>query len=216
MPDKGKLTASEVYRLWRRKGLAALGEGAVLSTGRIEAIGYRDIADGLMGLFGPRRWVWRDKGGREIGGGSLPSALVHIGLDVALLPFVLATHRMRAKKILQKGPGDAAWVEDRPPAYLRMDHLFDLKAGGSVAHTSGVINALRKLLGRVVILSTDRLALVKPDDDFHLLTPRYGLGRNMPRSRSPTTSRSRAGGRTIASRPALCTLDTASAITRAL
>ena len=61
-----------------------------------------------------------------------------------------------------------------------MDHLFDLRAGGSVAHTSGVINALREHAGRVVILSTDKLALVAPDDDFHVLTPRYGIGRNVP------------------------------------
>ena len=182
MVDSSELTAPEVYRMWRHKGrasLAALADGVALSSGRIEAIGYRDVADGLMGLFGPHRWVWRDKRGREIAGGWLPVALFRIGLDVASLPLVLATHRRHARAILRKGPRDAAWMEDRPPAYLRMDHLFDLRAGGSVAHTSGVINAMRKLLGRVVIISTDRLALVEPDDDFHLLTPRYGVGRNL-------------------------------------
>ncbi|MFZ0457414.1 MAG: glycosyltransferase family 4 protein [Rhodoplanes sp.] len=182
MADSSELTAPEVYRMWRRKGrasLAALADGVALSSGRIEAIGYRDVADGLMGLFGPHRWVWRDKRGREIAGGWLPVALFRIGLDVASLPLVLALHRRHARAILRKGPRDAAWMEDRPPAYLRMDHLFDLRAGGSVAHTSGVINAMRKLLGRVVIISTDRLALVEPDDDFHFLTPRYGVGRNL-------------------------------------
>ncbi|MFZ1894419.1 MAG: glycosyltransferase family 4 protein, partial [Rhodoplanes sp.] len=182
MADSSELTAPEVYRMWRHKGrasLAALADGVALSSGRIEAIGYRDVADGLMGLFGPHRWVWRDKRGREIAGGWLPVALFRIGLDVASLPLVLALHRLHARAILRKGPGNASWMEDRAPAYLRMDHLFDLRAGGSVAHTSGVINAMRKLLGRVVIISTDRLALVEPDDDFHVLTPRYGVGRNL-------------------------------------
>jgi glycosyltransferase involved in cell wall biosynthesis len=183
MADSNELTAPEVYRMWRHKGrasLAALADGVVLSSGRIEATGYRDVADGLMGLFGPHRWVWRDKHGREIAGGWLPVALSRIGLDIASLPFVLAAHRFQAGAILRKGPGRASWIEDRPPAYLRMDHLFDLKAGGSVAHTSGVINAMRRFLGRVVVISTDQLALVEPDDDFHVLTPRYGVGRNLP------------------------------------
>ena len=182
MPDSSELTAPDVYRLWRYKGrasLAALAEGTALSTGRIEAIGYRDVADGLLGLFGPHRWVWRDKRGREISGGSLPVALVRIGLDVASLPLILAMHHLRAQSIVRRGPSGLPWIEGRPPAYLRMDHLFDLKAGGSVAHTSGVINALRRLLGRIVILSTDPLALVSPDDDFHVLTPHYGVGRNL-------------------------------------
>jgi glycosyltransferase involved in cell wall biosynthesis len=182
MPDSSELTAPDVYRLWRYKGrasLAALAEGTALSTGRIEAIGYRDVADGLLGLFGPHRWVWRDKRGREISGGSLPVALVRIGLDVASLPLILAMHHLRAQSIVRRGPSGLPWIEGRPPAYLRMDHLFDLKAGGSVAHTSGVINTLRRLLGRIVILSTDPLALVSPDDDFHVLTPHYGVGRNL-------------------------------------
>ena len=183
MADTSNLTASEIYRLWRTEGraaLASLHDGVELSCERVEAAGYRDLADSLLGLFGPRHWSWRDKRGMQADREQLPVALVRIGLDIATLPFVVATHRRRAAAILRDGPGRARWVEERPPAYLRMDHLFDLRAGGSVAHTSGVINALRELSGRVVILSTDRLALVEPDGDFHVLTPRYGIGRNVP------------------------------------
>lgn len=183
MADKGNLTASEVYRLWRTRGrgaLAAFDEDAVLSCDRLEAAGYRDLADGLLGLFGPRRWSWLDKHGEQSIGGHLPVALARIGIDIASLPFTVAFHRQRARAILKGGPGRARWAEDRPPVYLRMDHLFDLNAGGSVAHTSGVINALRVLLDRLVIVSTDRLALVTPDEDFHVLTPHYGIGRNIP------------------------------------
>ena len=60
-----------------------------------------------------------------------------------------------------------------------MDHNFDLRAGGSVAHTAGVMNALRKILGRLIVVSTDELAMVTCDSDFHRLTPRYGIGRNL-------------------------------------
>jgi glycosyltransferase involved in cell wall biosynthesis len=182
MSNQDKLTAPDIYRLWRHQGrqaLAALPEGVELTCTRIEAIGYRDIADGLMSLFGPRRWVWRDMRGAESAGTPFPIASFRFGLDVGFLPFVVAMHRFRARGILKRGPGGAVWNKDHPPLYLRMDHLFDLRAGGSVAHTSGVINAMRALLGRVAILSTDRIALVEPDPDFHVMTPRYGIGRNI-------------------------------------
>lgn len=183
MAHTSNLTASEVYRLWRTEGraaLASLEDGVELSCDRVEAAGYRDLADSLLGLFGPRRWSWRDKRGMQSDRELLPEALLRIGLDIATLPFTIMIHRQRAASILKGGPGGARWIEDRPPAYLRTDHMFDLRAGGSVAHTSGVVNALRQLAGRVVILSTDKLALVEPDGDFHVLTPRYGIGRNVP------------------------------------
>ncbi len=47
--------------------------------------------------------------------------------------------------------------------YLRTNYWFGLTAGGSVGHTSGVINALRKLHQVVKVISNDHLTDVKND-----------------------------------------------------
>lgn len=63
---------------------------------------------------------------------------------------------------------------------MRMDHIFDLAAGGSLAHTAGVINALRSLTSNVAVLSTDHISTVPRDESFQVITPQYRTGRNVP------------------------------------
>ncbi len=177
------LTASDVFKTWRaggRKALASLPDGIVLRCDRIDANAYGDIADILLRLHGPRRWSWGDPQGVTRPGRSLARALAAVGRDALCLPVILRHHRTQAAKLLRAGRTSAAWHTDRRPLYLRMDHLFDLAAGGSVAHTAGVINTLRSLVGDVTVLSTDRVAMVEPDAHFHVLAPRYRMGRNVP------------------------------------
>ena len=57
--------------------------------------------------------------------------------------------------------------------YMRTDHWFGLTGGGSVAHTSGVINGLRENGIQVAIASTDKLLGVSDDDHFALVVPCY-------------------------------------------
>jgi len=96
------------------------------------------------------------------------------------LPVVYAYHYGVAALIARCGArGDPADLR-RGGLYIRLDHNFDLESGGSVAHTAGVINAFRKLLPRLQVVSTDRLPLVEADADFHEVVPDYGLLRNVP------------------------------------
>ncbi len=179
-----RYTAPDIYRIWRyeggRRALRALPPDIEITTPRLEARAYADLADGLLSLHGPKRWVWRDATGRSDRGQGFLRSAFHIGCDVLAAPVLPRWHAARARRLQQRPAVRSSLLPDAPPLYLRTDHMFDLRAGGSVAHTSGVLNALRALCGPVDVISTDRLALVETDDRFHILTPRYGLGRNLP------------------------------------
>lgn len=178
-----RYTASGVYRLWRqggRRALRDLPEGLELTVPRIEARTYADIADGLLSAFGPKVWSWRDAHGRTAERGSLVVSAINVLRDLAVSPLLPRLHARHARRLQAIPDGRPSPPGDAPPLYVRTDHMFDLSAGGSVAHTAGVLNALRTLCGPVDVISTDRLALVEPDARFEVLTPRYGLGRNVP------------------------------------
>ena len=178
-----RYTASDVYRLWRqggRRALRDLPEGLELTAPRIEARTYADIADGLLSAFGPKVWGWRDARGRTAERGGLLASAINVARDLAVSPLLPRLHARRARRLQAIPDARPSPPDDAPPLYVRTDHMFDLRAGGSVAHTAGVLNAMRKLCGPVDVISTDRLALVEPDARFEVLTPRYGLGRNIP------------------------------------
>lgn len=141
---------------------------------------YRDIIDALMHLRGHTAWTWRDSCGHVSPGRGLLRCAVGLARDAAALPVLLAKHTWAARRCIRDGrrllPADIS----AGGLYLRMDHLFDLQSGGSVAHTAGVINAMREMVPRLTVLSTDRLALVPEDENFHVLTPSYDLGGNVP------------------------------------
>ena len=64
--------------------------------------------------------------------------------------------------------------------FLRTDHWFNVRSGGSVAHVTGVIQGLRALGYTTQVVSTDPLAGVKENEHFHLCEPLYRAGRNLP------------------------------------
>src|SRR5574341_1870806 len=55
------------------------------------------------------------------------------------------------------------------PVYLRSDILFNLRAGGSVGHTAGVLNNLQRITGHApVFITTDPIPTARPDIEIHL------------------------------------------------
>ena len=57
------------------------------------------------------------------------------------------------------------------PVYLRTDLHFGLKCGGSVAHTSGVINQLLHILGAVIFLAPENLPTINKKIEIHEIPP---------------------------------------------
>ena len=58
------------------------------------------------------------------------------------------------------------------PLYLRTDLSFGVRAGGSVAHTAGVVNELDAFTGPVVVLTTDDVPTVKPGVQLRHVAPK--------------------------------------------
>jgi glycosyltransferase involved in cell wall biosynthesis len=58
-----------------------------------------------------------------------------------------------------------------PPLYLRTDLVFDVEAGGAVAHISGVVNNLRFRGLRPVMATTAAIPLVVGALEVHVLSP---------------------------------------------
>ena len=57
------------------------------------------------------------------------------------------------------------------PLYLRTDLSFGVRAGGSVAHTAGVVNELDAFTGPVTVLTTDEIPTLKPAVRVRLVPP---------------------------------------------
>ena len=59
----------------------------------------------------------------------------------------------------------------RAPLYLRSDLSFGVRAGGSVGHIAGVVNALAQIGAPPILVTTDEIATVDPGVEQHLVTP---------------------------------------------
>lgn len=160
----------------------------------VKAIQKRDMVELFLLLRGARRWKWVDTGGRFLAGQSLPVALSNVFRDFLLLPFIYLEKMREITRLGRKigsGAKDGyaeAHRDGSPPRsgtlptvlFMRTDHWFNVKSGGSVGHLSGVIHGLRALGYLTHVVSTDYLALVEADENFHLCEPEYELGRNLP------------------------------------
>lgn len=173
---------SELIKL-RMRGAAAMSQvvdPVAIEVPRLDAAPYCEIVDAILAWHGHTSCSWRDLAGAERRASGLLPAAFGLAQDAATLPFQLLSHHYAARRCAEAGQTLKRARLDAGGLYLRMDHLFDLASGGSVTHTAGVINGLRALLPSLTVVSTDRLTLVKPDRDFHVLTPHYDRGRNVP------------------------------------
>jgi len=90
--------------------------------------------------------------------------------SVLLAGFLLAKVRTRVRS-LQKESGRQILSLDlrQGPVYLRTDYWFGLKSGGSISHTTGVLNNLREFCGQPIFFSTDWISEVDSAIETHLL-----------------------------------------------
>ena len=60
----------------------------------------------------------------------------------------------------------------KPPLFLRTDLSFGVRAGGSVGHIAGVLNALDAFTGTPIFVTTDDVPTVKASIERHFVAPR--------------------------------------------
>jgi glycosyltransferase involved in cell wall biosynthesis len=59
----------------------------------------------------------------------------------------------------------------KPPLYLRSDLSFGVRAGGSVGHIAGVVNALEHVAARPILVTTDDIPTVDVGIEQHVVAP---------------------------------------------
>jgi glycosyltransferase involved in cell wall biosynthesis len=146
----------------------------------VKAFAKREFLELSLYLHGLKDWEWVDVKGRILKKQSLLRILLNLVRDLSMWPFVYWSRLVDLIKLNKKpiGPGI---LSARPVVlFLRTDHWFNVKCGGSVGHLSGVIHGLRTLGYQVHIVSTDPLVGVEKNEDFHLCEPVYKIGRNIP------------------------------------
>ena len=164
------------------------GQSLETEVDSLSCVQFRDAIELYARLRGARSFLWRDPAGGTAPAESVLRNVVCLARDAVVLPFVLARYcRLIAKLAASAGASLAA--PRRSPAgpyrpkralYLRSDHWFNVRSGGSVGHVSGVIAGLRRAAVETQVISTDVLAGVPEDRSFRQLTPNYRLCRNVP------------------------------------
>ena len=110
----------------------------------------------------------------------VPRFGIEILLSIPMVVYsLLKLDKLRRSKS-KKSKVDFCPLELSRIAYLRTDHWFGVRAGGSVGHISGVANGFHKLGYDIFFVSTDKLALIdETKTPIHVVKPSR-LFRNIP------------------------------------
>jgi len=152
-----------------------------ISVTNIRAITYRDVLELYLYISGQRDYQWKDSTGENLPRQSIIKTVINLIKDL-LAWFFLYWFHARKTTLLKKlsKPQETFEQKFNSILFLRTDHWFNIKSGGSVGHLSGVINGFRTFGKQVQIVSSDYLVNVEKEDNFQICKPTYELGRNLP------------------------------------
>jgi glycosyltransferase involved in cell wall biosynthesis len=174
------LTRSDVTAALR--GLRRMGaEPVEITCPAVDVIAFRDVIELYLALSGVRDARWRDVDGHVVERETLLRILLNLVRDIGALPYqILHQRRAAGRAAAETGPRLLPQTAPERALYLRTDHWFATRSGGSVGHVRGVIDGLRQLDIATEVVATDRLVGVAEDAQFHLCRPVYAAGRNLP------------------------------------
>lgn len=152
-----------------------------IHTDSIQAISYRDIIELYLKISGQSGWKWKDTQGNFLPPQTFIKNIINIIRDIFLwLFFYLNCSRNVASLKKAVYAYNNKTFKKNTVLFLRTDHWFNIKSGGSVGHLTGVIHGLKASGYYPHIISTDCLIGINDDDYFHLCVPSYERGRNLP------------------------------------
>ena len=144
------------------------------------AIPYRDLLDLYLLWSGIGQWDWIDDQGISVPRQSLVQIFSNLFRDLIIWP-ILYLDKTMFLATLGRGANGKGTFEEKPClVFLRTDHWFNIKSGGSVSHLGGVIDGFRTMGYETHVISTDDLVGIEKNRLFHLSHPIYKLGRNLP------------------------------------
>jgi glycosyltransferase involved in cell wall biosynthesis len=176
-----KLDAAGVVHMFQHERHALFGRNIEISTPRIDMIAYRDSAETTLRIARTRNVTWVDAAGRREPWRTIWVSGARLLLDTVLVPLILRRHLKQLEILVRRGA-----IRNRRGTvldcaiYLRLDIVFGLVAGGAVAHTVGIVEALRKRLGALTFVCFEPLPGLPAEVPVSLVPLRYGFGRNSP------------------------------------
>ena len=178
-----QLDDAGVVRMIQENQSALFGRDIEISTPRVDRIDYRDSAETALRIARARSVTWVDAAGRREPWNSIWVSGARLVVDRVLEPVRLRRHLKALDALIREGPirvpKNAAL--DRC-LYLRLDTVSGLVAGGAVAHTVGIVEALRKRVNDLAFVCFERLAALPPHIETSIVPvkPRSAFGPNNP------------------------------------
>ena len=150
----------------------------------IRTISYRDIIELYLYISGNRDYEWTDTKKNTTQNQILIKSIINILVDIIVWPFLYLFYSKKVASLDGHNKSSVSTSKTKllfnSVLFLRTDHWFNVKSGGSVGHLSGVINGFSSLDKNVQVVSSDFLVGIHLESDFHLCSPKYSLGRNLP------------------------------------
>jgi len=146
----------------------------------IKAIAKREFLELWLYWRRVKYWEWVDSKGNVFKRNSLTDVMLNLFRDLLKWPFFYRNTSRVVTKLSETAQFHGGLKTKPSVLFLRTDHWFSVKSGGSIAHLSGVICGLRAFGYETHVVSTDQLAGVKEDEQFYPCRPVYGPGRNLP------------------------------------
>lgn len=156
-------------------------KNASILTSDVNHIVAKDIIELYLKLNLCSKISWIDNNGNKI----FPSSFLSNLNNIIKNFFTLLTLKSKVEKQLdmemKKGKLESIAFNDALKIlYIRTDHWFNLRSGGSVGHTSGVINSMLKKEILQTVLSSSHLFNVNWQKHFLIQSPNYSKVCNIP------------------------------------
>ncbi len=158
------------------------GTAITIQCNTVKAISYRDIIEIFLSLSRIKHWQWLDLNGEIDIRQSFVESLANLFRDLLAWQLIYFENTANVERLLKKSNFRSILQSSSSISilFMRTDHWFNVKSGGSVGHLSGVINGFYDLGCQLQVVSTDYLIEVDRNKNFYLCQPRYKLGRNLP------------------------------------
>jgi len=145
----------------------------------VHTIPLKDFIEIYLALSGTQNWSWVDD--QSVSPcQNIFLSLGNIVRDLVIWAFIYFSEFFQIIILSKTKFPMIRFPEIKNILFLRTDHWFNVKAGGSVGHLQGVIEGFRKAGLPTSVISTDYLAGINQKENFYLCEPQYELGRNIP------------------------------------
>jgi glycosyltransferase involved in cell wall biosynthesis len=176
------LTRSELAaRIRSGDRLRGMQSAVIHSEIPLSAVPFKDVFDLWLAGFGPSECYWRDDDQSYVIRPPWTRSVFNIGRDVLAWPKLYWSHVQSVRRLRRLTDMDPKFqAPPRQVLFLRSDHWFGIRTGGSVTHLNGVANSLRRHHLNTTIVSSDYIPGIGDERDFIIHRPDPGIGRNLP------------------------------------